>query len=268
MSKIKSCVLRVGGTNCDIETKESLDNIDGIESEIVHINRMGKNRNLSDYDCLVIPGGFSYGDHIRAGAVFANRIKSTMKEELKNFAEEGGLIIGICNGFQVLVEIGLLPGLNGISEFPTAALAINKSAKYECRWVHTRNESRGTCAFTQVIENGETLYMPVAHKEGRFMLQSEREDKILDKLQKNDQIVLRYSDEDGNIVDGEYPKNPNGSLNDIAGICDPSGRIFGLMPHPERAYYGTQLPNWTRMKEVPEYGDGKLIFESIVRYLE
>lgn len=218
-----------------------------------------------DYDCIVLPGGFSYGDHIRAGAVFANKIKTTLGDDLRNFAEEGKLLLGICNGFQILIEMGLLPKIEGISEFPKAALAINESAKYECRWIHLKNENNGNCIFTRNIEEGKKLFMPVAHKEGRFILQKDKEKELLEKLSENDQIVFRYCDKNGNYANREYPTNPNGALKDIAGICDPSGKIFGLMPHPERAYNGFHLPNWTSKEEIPEYGDGRLIFESVVR---
>ncbi len=267
-SKVRACVVRVGGTNCDIETKRAFDDLGDSEADILRINQLRNGKSLQDYDCLVIPGGFSYGDHIRAGTVFANRMKTDMEGELESFIDDGGSVFGICNGFQVLVEMGLLPGLGESKEFPTAALAINESAKYECRWVHLRNENRGKCAFTGEVERGRTLFMPVAHKEGRFMVDKKREKEILKDLYDNDQVVLRYSDEDGNPAEGRYPENPNGSLDDIAGICDPSGRVFGLMPHPERAYYGLQLPDWTQREVVPEYGSGRLLFESIVECLK
>lgn len=268
MSKINACVLRVGGTNCDRETKRSLDEFGKVETEILHINQVGKNKDLLDYDCLIIPGGFSYGDHIRAGSVFANKISTLVGEDLRVFAEEGGLILGICNGFQVLIETGLLPGFEGISEYPKAALAINESAKYECRWTYLKNENEGNCIFTQEIKKGEKLFIPVAHKEGRFIFQKENEKDILEKLYDNDQLVLRYCDKNGDYAEGSYPENPNGAFHDIAGICDPTGKIFGLMPHPERAYYGFHLPDWARREKNPEYADGKLLFKSMIEYLK
>ncbi|KXA93087.1 hypothetical protein AKJ65_06685 [candidate division MSBL1 archaeon SCGC-AAA259E19] len=264
---MKICILRVGGTNCDLETKRSLDSFEDVESEVVRINQLDDDKNLLEYEGLVIPGGFSYGDHIRAGAVFANKIISDLGEEIKKFAENGGIILGICNGFQVLIETGLLPGFHGISRRSKAALAINESAKYECRWIHVKPENRGSCIFTRGIEK-DNLFMPVAHNEGRFILQKEEEEKLLKRLDENDQIVFRYSDEEGNSAEKKYPENPNGSTYDIAGICDPSGKIFGLMPHPERAFYGLQLPDWTSRKEVPKHADGKLIFDSMVDYLK
>lgn len=220
-----------------------------------------------DYDALVIPGGFSYGDYVRAGVVFAKRIVTNFSEELRRFAEDGRPVLGICNGFQVLIEAGLLPGFEGPSEFPKAALAINESVGYECRWVHLRNENGGKCVFTRRLDKGETIFMPVAHKEGRFVFPKGEEDELLEKLLENDQLVLRYSDEHGNPAEGSYPENPNGSFYDIAGICDPTGTIFGLMPHPERAYYGWHRPDWTSREKMSEYADGRIIFESLAEHL-
>lgn len=254
----------MGGTNCDIETRRTVNDFEKVTSEIVRINQLGGEKKLSDYDCLIIPGGFSYGDHIRAGAVFANRLKTMLREDLKNFAEQGGAILGICNGFQVLVETGLLPGFEKMSEFPTAALAINESAKYECRWVYIKNENDGNCLFSQDIEGGRKLFIPIGHKEGRFILPGEKKETILKKLYKNDQIVFRYCDKEGNYAGGSYPENPNGSFHDIAGICNPEGNIFGLMPHPERAYLSFHLPDWTEKRNTSEYGDGRLIFKSMI----
>lgn len=268
MSKIKVCVLRAGGTNCDLETKRAIDDFDEAEGEVVRINKVGKDRELQKYDALVIPGGFSYGDHIRAGVVFAKEVTTRLSDELHRFVEEDKPVLGICNGFQVLIETGLLPGFEGISQLPKAALAINESAKYECRWINLRNENQGNCIFTERLIDGEKLSMPVGHMEGRFIFRGEEEKEKLKKLQKNDQLVFRYSDENGNPAEGKYPENPNGAFHDIAGICSPSGKILGLMPHPERAFHGFQLPSWTRRKSMPEYGDGKLIFESLIDYLK
>jgi phosphoribosylformylglycinamidine synthase len=267
MKEIKICVIRVGGTNCDVETKAALDDL-GVKSEIIHANRLVKDKNLLDYSALVIPGGFSYGDHVRAGAILGKRIATEFANELRKFVEEERPILGICNGFQALVETGLLPGFEGINEYPDAALAINCSAKYECRWIYLKHENRGKCVFTKKFRAGQKLFMPVAHGEGRFVFSKEKEKQYLEKLYANDQLVFRYCDEKGTYAGGKYPINPNGAFHDIAGICDPSGTILGLMPHPERAYYGVQLPHWTTMKEIPKYGDGRLILESMVEYLE
>lgn len=267
MEKINICIMRVGGINCDVETKAALNDL-RIRSEIIHISKLMKNKSLLDYSALILPGGFSYGDHVRAGAILGKRVATELADELKKFVEEGRPILGICNGFQALIEAGLLPKFEEISEYPEASLALNCSAKYECRWIYLKHENRGKCIFTRKIQKGQKLFMPVAHSEGRFVFPKEKEKRYLEKLYENDQLVFRYCDEKGVCADGRYPINPNGAFNDIAGICDPSGTIFGLMPHPERAYYGVQLPNWTAMKEIPRYASGKLIFESMIEYLE
>jgi len=264
--EIRVCIMRVGGTNCDAETKRAFDDF-GVRAEIVHLNEMVKKGNLLDYSALVFPGGFSYGDYVRAGAIWAKGTLAKLRYDLRRFVEEGRPVLGICNGFQVLVEAGLLPGFEGVSEYPEAALATNVPIGYRCNWVYVRHENSGRCLFTQKIQKGKVLRMPVAHAEGRFLFSKEKEDNYLKRLYDNDQLVFRYCDENGEYAKGRYPINPNGAFHDIAGICDPSGTIFGLMPHPERAYYGWQLPDWTKEERIPKYGDGKLVFESVVEYL-
>jgi len=266
-SKIKVCILRVAGTNCDAETKRSFEDL-GVNAEIVHLSRLITEKSLFDYSALVFPGGFSYGDYVRAGAIWAKRTLAKLGSDMKKFVEEEKLILGICNGFQVLVEAGLLPGFKRANELPEAALATNIPIGYHCNWVHIKHENSGTCIFTQEILKGKTLKIPVAHAEGRFIFSKETETDYLEKLYENDQLVFRYCDEKGEYANGRYPINPNGAFYDIAGICDDTGRIFGLMPHPERAYYGWQLPEWTRREKLSKYGDGKLIFQSMVMHLE
>jgi len=265
--EIKICVLRVGGTNCDAETKRSFEAL-GVQTEIVHVNLLVKRRNLLDYSALVFPGGFSYGDYVRAGAIWAKLIMAKLGKEMKAFADENRLILGICNGFQVLVEAGLLPGFEGVSAYPEAALATNVPPGYNCRWIGLRHENEGKCVFTWTIPKGKVLRVPVAHGEGRFMFAKEKEKQLLERLYENDQLVFRYCNVKGEYAEGGYPANPNGSFHDIAGICNPEGTVFGLMPHPERAFYWWQTPDWTRQGNMSEYGDGKLIFESLVTYLE
>jgi len=258
--------MRVGGTNCDAETKRALDDL-GVGAEIIHLNEMAKKRNLLDYSALVFPGGFSYGDYVRAGAIWAKGTLAKLRHDLRRFVEEGRPVLGICNGFQVLVEAGLLPGFEGVSEYPEAALATNVPIGYHCNWVHVKHENCGRCIFTSKIRKGKVLRIPIAHAEGRFLFSKEKESDYLKRLYENDQLVFRYCDEKGDYADGRYPVNPNGAFHDIAGICDPSGTIFGLMPHPERAWCGWQLPDWTRKELLPKYGDGKLVFESMVDFL-
>lgn len=265
-SEVRICVLRVGGTNCDAETKRAFNDL-GVEAEIIHLNQLLKRRNLLDYNGLVFPGGFSYGDYVRAGVIWAKSIVAKLGPELKKFVAEERPVLGICNGFQVLVEAGLLPAFDGISEYPEAVLAPNVPPGYNCRWIHLKHENDGKCIFTQRIPKGKILKIPVAHSEGRFLFPMEKEREYLAKLRDNDQLVFRYCNADGTYAEGEYPANPNGAFHDIAGICNPSGTIFGLMPHPERAYYGWQQPDWTRKEILPKYGDGKLVLESVIGFL-
>jgi len=263
---IKVCVLRVGGTNCDAETKRSFEEL-SVQAEIVHVNELVKRRSLMEYNALVFPGGFSYGDYVRAGAIWAKWILAKLGRELKAFVEENRPILGICNGFQVLVEAGLLPGFERISPYPEAALATNFLPGYNCRWVYIKHENKGKCVFTRRISKGKVLRMPVAHSEGRFMFAKEKEKQYLERLYENDQLVFRYCDKNGEYAEGRFPTNPNGSFHDIVGICNPEGTIFGLMPHPERAFYWWQQPDWTGQERMPQYGDGKLIFESLIKCL-
>jgi phosphoribosylformylglycinamidine synthase len=264
--EMKICILRVAGTNCDAETKQAFKEL-GVNAEVIHFNELLKKKSLLDYHMLVLPGGFSFGDYVRAGAIWAKRIQTKLKKPIKKFIEEEKPILGICNGFQILVEAGLLPGFNGISDYPEASLAPNIPLGYNCRWIRIKNENSGNCIFTKKIPKGKVLHIPVAHSEGRFIFPKEKEKKFLELLQENDQLVFRYALENGQPANGKYPENPNGAFYDIAGICNPEGTILGLMPHPERAFYGWQLPNWTSKEKIPLYGDGKLIFESVIEYL-
>lgn len=264
--KIKVCILRVGGTNCDSETERAFQSV-GAQVITVHQNELLRKHNLLDYDMLVLPGGFSYGDYVRAGAIWAKWIMTKLGDEVRTFVREERPILGICNGFQVLVEAGLLPSFHGMSLSPEAALATNIPPGYNCRWIHLKNENSGKCAFTKRIPKGKILHLPVAHSEGRFMFAKENEKRDFQKLCNNDQLVFRYCFENGDYPNGCFPTNPNGSFNDIAGICNDSGKIFGLMPHPERAFHWWQQPDWTKRGQIKESNDGRLIFESIVGYL-
>ncbi|MFP3985291.1 MAG: phosphoribosylformylglycinamidine synthase subunit PurQ [Candidatus Bathyarchaeia archaeon] len=264
--EIRVCILRVGGTNCDVETRRAFRE-SKMKAEIVHFNQLVRQNNLLDYYVMVVPGGFSHGDYVRAGAIWATRLMAKMRKNIERFVEEERPILGICNGFQVLVEAGLLPKFDGISLFPEAALGTNVPPGYNCRWTYLKHESRGRCVFTKRIASYSVMRIPVAHSEGRFMFAKEKEEASLDKLLDHDQLVFRYCHSNGEYADGQYPLNPNGSFYDIAGICDPSGTIFGLMPHPERAYFGWQLPDWTKAGALPAFADGKLMFDSVAEYL-
>ena len=256
MSKksVRVVVLRTAGTNCDIETGYAFE-IAGATVDRVHVNRLvDKPDLLGRYHICALPGGFSYGDDIASGKLLANEIRFGLDQALKQFVRDGKLMLGICNGFQVLVKSGLLPGL----EFGSvvATLTDNDSGKFEDRWVHLRAAAEN-CAF---VKPGESMYLPVAHGEGKFVADK----KTLSELKKRGLIVFRYVGPDG-ASDAEYPWNPNGSYDDIAGICDPTGRIFGLMPHPERHVAPTQHPRWTR-EGLKDEGDGARIFHNAVAF--
>ena len=265
IEEIKVCIMRVGGTNCDAETQRAFQEL-GVQAETVHVNELIKRRNLMDYSLLVFPGGFSFGDYVRSGVIFARHLSAKMGKEMETFIDDGRPILGICNGFQIMVEYGLLPGFKGISEYPEASLA-NNSQGYKCRWTYMKNENKGKCAFTSKIPQNKVLHMPIAHGEGRLLFPKEKEETLLKTLIDEDMLVFRYCTKDGTVADGAYPANPNGSFYDIAGICNKEGNIFGLMPHPERAMYWWQQPDWTRQQQMLEYGDGKLIFQSIIEKL-
>ena len=262
-SDIKVCVMRVGGTNCDAETQRAFQEL-GVQAETVHVNELIKRQNLLDYNVLVFPGGFSFGDYVRSGVIFARQLSVKLGKEMDKFVDEGRPILGICNGFQILVEYGLLPGFSGISAYPEAALTTNEPAGFKCKWVYLKQENRGKCMFTTGVPEGKTIHLPIAHGEGRWLFPKEEETALLKKLIDEDMLVFRYGTKDGKAADGKYPSNPNGSFYDIAGICNREGNIFGLMPHPERAMYWWQQPTWTREQQIRQYGDGKLIFQSII----
>jgi len=265
----KICILRIEGTNCEAEMFSAFQGA-GMFPEMVHLKQLTGDalpwRTLEDYDCLIIPGGFSSGDYVRAGAIFAARMKRKLREDILNFLDGGGLIGGVCNGFQVLVELGLLPGLDDlISDEPRMALHINSSNRFECRLSFLRHElDDGISPFTSRIKNGAILRIPSAHAEGRVVFPDELKSEYLKKLNENHQIVFRYVNPDGGRAD--YPWNPNGSVEDIAAISNPKRNVFGMMPHPERVFNAYNDP-MTRRGEVKEYGDGKMIFDSIFDYL-
>jgi phosphoribosylformylglycinamidine synthase len=225
---VKFGVVVFPGSNCDDDCYHVLKHVLRQETDLV----WHKDRDISKYDCLVLPGGFSYGDYLRTGAIA--RFSPVMESVVKH-AEKGKLVIGICNGFQILLEAGLLPG----------AMLRNQSLKFVCRFVHLRVENTDT-PFTRKTRKGEVLKIPVAHGEGNYFTDGE----TLGLLEKNGQIVVRYSDEKGELT---AEANPNGSLENIAGICNAKRNVFGLMPHPERA-----------SESVLGSLDGKKIFQSII----
>lgn len=270
--EIRVCVLRIEGTNCEDETFDAFRSV-GASPEQVHLKQLcgqapaPMRRHLEDYHLLALPGGFSAGDYVRAGAIFAARIRSRLEKDLASFVAEGRPVLGICNGFQILVELGLLPALEGAMDAgPQAALSTNLSGRFECFPTLLRHESRGRCAFTSGIESGRIVLFPSAHAEGNLRFPQGREERIVDMLAEDDQIVFRYVNPEGEYAG--YPWNPNGSVGNIAGICNPDGNVLGLMPHPERVFYRCTHPDWTRSMEDPlGPGDGRALFESAVEYV-
>ncbi|MFA5156846.1 MAG: phosphoribosylformylglycinamidine synthase I [Candidatus Omnitrophota bacterium] len=260
MKRPKVCVLRTAGTNCDKETAFAFQKAGG-EPESVHINKFicGQEK-LDAFQILVLPGGFSYGDDLGAGRILANELRFKLIDSLKEFIRQGKLIIGICNGFQILVKSGLLPGNAGFRQ--EVSLIINDSGKFEDRWIYLKSQiinskSQTKCVWTQGLP--EVIYLPVAHGEGKFI----SEDKaILQRLQASGQIVLRYCNEHGQA--SGYPANPNGSTDNIAGICDETGRILGLMPHPERHIDSLQHPRHAGAAK--KDGDGLQIFKNAIEF--
>lgn len=254
MNPVRVCILRIEGTNCEQETYDAFSEL-GAEPELVHLKELTP-QILFDYQCLMLPGGFSSGDYVRAGAIFAARMKSTLITALEEYVEDGYPVGGICNGFQILVELGLLPTL---SPYPRACLTTNDSARFECRPTLLKLEHH--CAFTRKMDLGGVYEIPSAHAEGKFV------SPLIEDLMDNGQVIFRYVDAEGRYAG--YPWNPNGSQNNIAGISNEAGNVFGLMPHPERAFFRYQNQNWSHHSgddRNVSYGHGRLVFESVLEY--
>jgi phosphoribosylformylglycinamidine synthase I len=272
LKDIKIAIIRIEGTNCEQESYDAFKRL-GASPEFVHLKQLlnidcnkDEIRKISQYQCLMIPGGFSAGDYIRAGAILAARIKSKLNKDIVDFVKQEYPILGVCNGFQVLIELGLLPGIYKIiTQVPDACLNINDSNRYECRPTLLKHENNGKCVFTSRIPKNDIRLIPSAHTEGKLLFPLEKQEQYLKILEENDQIVFRYVDPDGNYVG--YPWNPNGSPMNIAGICNPQGTVFGMMPHPERTFYKYQHPNWTATGLGNNIGDGRAIFESVLAYI-
>jgi len=251
MSLARALILRAAGTNCDAEAAYAFKQA-GAKPELVNISELiSKRVKLSNYQILTFPGGFTYGDDLGAGKVLANEIRLKLTEDINKFIESGGLIIGICNGFQVLVKTGILPGPTITSQVKIT-LAGNDSGKFECRWVYLKTASDSNCIFIKGIER---MYLPIAHGEGKLIAEADALTRI--------NAALYYVDEQGNKAG--YPYNPNGSTDNIAGICDDTGRIFAMMPHPERHTRKSQHPRWTR-GDAGEAGDGLKVFLNAVEW--
>lgn len=254
MATPRVLVLRAPGANCDLETQFAFEKA-GAVVERRHINRLREAPHLlDDYQILVVPGGFTYGDDVAAGKILANQLTVFLGEHLRAFRAKEKLILGICNGFQVLLKAGLIVPPD--DEGPVATLAHNASGRFEDRWVRLR-ATPGKCVFLRGVE---ALTLPVAHGEGQFVVRAEW---MLRGLIDAGQVVLRYASESGG--EPSYPANPNGSIGHVAGVCDVTGRVLGLMPHPERHVLPTHHPQWTRLGLASE-GDGLRLFRNAVEH--
>jgi phosphoribosylformylglycinamidine synthase len=262
--KVKVLVPYGYGLNCEEETAYSYE-LAGASAEKVHLGDLIANpKMLENFQILDFVGGFVDGDHISAAKIDANRLRHKLKSQIQQFIDDGKLIIGVCNGFQKLVKAGILPGLT--REYWTVRMTItyNLSGKFEDRWVHLGVNRKSKCVWTKHIEQ---LYLPVRHGEGRVRI---RDQNVLESLRENNQIVVQYIHPQTRLPTTEYPYNPNGSDESIAGICDPTGRIFGMMPHREAFLSPYNHPNWTRMKTegVMPKPVGRLISQNAVDYVK
>jgi len=269
---VKSLVLTGYGINCEMETAYA-NRLAGAEATIAHINDVIDGRyDLENYHILNFPGGFSYGDDLGSGKAFANKLlyaktpNGPMIDQILKFIEDGKLIIGICNGFQILAKMGLLPGFGGNYKEQTCTVFYNDRG-FRDAWVYLKLNTGSKCLFTKGIER---MYLPIRHGEGKFI---PADGSVLERLWRNGHVVMQYADE-GYRPTMEFPMNPNGSVDAIAGICDETGRVFGLMPHPEAFNHITNHPHYARLcqehrrkgKPLPVEGEGVRIWRNAVEY--
>lgn len=270
-SRLPVAILSIEGTNCDRELGVALQEL-GTAPELVQLKqlepgavRRTDRRRLDDFGAVFLPGGFSGGDYVRAGAILAARLRAAIGPELEAFVRSGRLVAGICNGFQVAIELGLLPGRpDGRLGPPQAALVTNDSGHYECRPTFVAWEG-GRFPPLQDLAPGTRFLFPSAHGEGKLVLRAPEASRRRE-LERNGQVLFRYVAPDG--TPASYPWNPNGSAGDLAGITNPAGNVFGLMPHPERAFFHAQEPSWTRSGSSAGFGDGHRFLEAVVRFAE
>lgn len=268
IKKIRAIIPTGFGLNCDYETDRAF-NIAGAQPERVHLTDLYENKiSLNDFDILAFIGGFDHGDENGAGVVGAYNFKRHLGEDLLKFVKEDKLIIGICNGFQELIKIGLLPGIDGNYDERVMSVTYNDCGNFRDQWVTLKVNQDSPCVFTKGVDY---IDLPVRHGEGKVI---PKDNSVLERLTQNNQIVMNYclwqTKQDAN---GKFPDNPNGSVYDIAGICDPSGRVFGLMPHPEAYNHWTNHPLWTRQKSLEgepssKEGLGIKLFRNAVEYFK
>ena len=251
------------GVNCEAESSHAWKLV-GAKPTLVHINDLISNPNqILNYDIMMFIGGFSYGDHMSSGHVFAQRIKLNMHETLLKYIDNGKLIFGICNGFQVMTKIGILPGLNNEYFQQKVSLIHNDCGCFQNYWVNIKINNESPCIFTKDLDY---IPLPIRHGEGKLFT---LDDNIVNQIEKLNCAAVRYANPDGSIA-SDFPNNPNGSVNSIAGLCDPSGRIFGMMPHPEAYLFPENHPTWDfdiKNNDLPKYGLGILFFDNAVKYI-
>ena len=266
MKKPKALIITGDGLNCEDETKYAFE-LAKAEPKLVHItNILDCDYNINDAQMLALIGGFTNGDHLGAGTVQAVRFRYKLRDDLQKFIEKKKPIIAICNGFQTAVNMGILPGINQDYRKRSVTLMANDSGVFEDRWVYLRANQDSPCIWTKGIKQ---LFVPVRHGEGKFYTP---EEDVIDKLFENNQVVLQYTGKNFVRPTQDYPLNPNGSLESIAGVCDETGTIFGLMPHPEAYLHPHNHPDWTYHKAIgkklPKEGQGVKIFKNAVKYVK
>jgi len=268
---LKAAIVSIEGTNNDEELFVALRAL-GTQPEIVQLKQFEgvgvapeRVRRLADYRMLFFPGGFSAGDYVRAGAILAARVRASIGPQLEAFVREGRLVAGICNGFQTLTELGLLPGRpGGVLGTPEAVLMTNDSGRYECRptflaWTGGRFPPLAG------VPAGRRYLFPSGHSEGKLVLAGDATARLAE-LEANGQLLFRWVAPDGSWA--SYPWNPNGSEGNVAGLTNPEGNVFGLMPHPERGFFRAQAPDWTRQGGAEGFGDGHAFLDAVVRFAE
>lgn len=253
------------GLNCEAESRHAWERA-GAAPQLMHLNDLlAEPRRLRDFAGLMFIGGFSFGDHLGSGLVMANRLRTRLREDLQAFIDAGRIILGICNGFQIMTKLGLLPGLDRSYFSPSVALMQNDCGAFQNFWVHVRFEPASPCIFTRGLD---VVPLPIRHGEGKLVAKDAR---TLARLEREGCVACRYVDPATREPTQEFPHNPNGSLHAVAGLCDPTGRIFGLMPHPEAYLYPENHPHWDLQQlrgELPEHGLGLRMFENAVRHLQ
>lgn len=268
--EVRSIVITGNGTNCEREVANACRLAGSEVADIVHIAELLSGRvRLDSYHFLNLAGGFLDGDDLGSAKAGANRmlhapIKGSaehLADQLYRFIDAGKLVMGVCNGFQLMVKMGLLPALGGDFRTQSATLSHNDSGRFEDRWTYLKVDPASPCIYTQGLEG---IYLPVRHGEGKFMVQAE---SVHEQIKAAHLAALKYCDADYQTPTLDYPQNPNGSVDGIAGLCDASGRIFGLMPHPEAYVHRTHHPRWTREESLPEEGMGLWLYQNAVQFI-